>query len=82
MKVKTQDNPTTLNVNEAGHDHHCPIPTKPIFALYSIQYFLVSILMGHNTIFSFGHFVQAVERNGKRKLMLGGNTYSDNSKNS
>ena len=79
MKVKTQDNPTTLNVNEAGH--HCPIPTKPIFALYSLPYKLVSIIMGHNTIFSFGHFVQAVERNGKCKLTLGGNAYSENSKN-
>ena len=72
MKVKTHDNPTTLNVNGAGH--HCPVPTTPFNHL-------VNIIMGHNTIFSFGHFVQAVERNGKCKLTLGGNAYSENSKN-
>ena len=72
MKVKTHNNPTTLNVN--GADHRCPVPTSPFN-------YLVNIIKGHNTIFSFGHFVQAVERNGKCKLTLGGNAYSENSKN-
>ena len=67
MKVKTDDKPTTLNVN--GPSHHCPIPTKHNNQYYIDRnskdlYYLVNIKKRDKTI-SAHSLLQVVERNGK-----------------
>ena len=85
MKVKTHDKPTAQNVN--GESRHCPLVTKRNYYRDDSNRFkpynLVNIRKGHDTIFSLGGLLQAVKRNGKCMLILGGtNPYSENSKDS
>ena len=82
MKVKTRDKPTTHDQNIITASRDCPIPIR----LYYVDndddiYNVINIIKGHYT-YSVGSFVQAVERNGKYMLTLGGtNLFSHNSEN-
>ena len=79
MKVKTHDKPITHNVN--GASRHCPIPMRDYYYDdHHDAYSLINIIKVDNT-YSVSGLVQAVEKNGKYMLTLGGtNPYSDNSK--
>ena len=86
MKVKAHGKPTTVIDN--GSYRHCPIPTEPSNQRYSINaglvripYQLVNIIKENETI-SEGGLVQAIKRNGKCMLILGGkNPNSESGKN-
>lgn len=78
IKVTTHDKPTTLNIPD--DQRHCPSDPSSYDLLPYKQYYLINIKKGNSI--SDGGFVQAVERNGKCTLILGGtNPYSENSKN-
>ena len=81
MKVKTRDKPTTHDQNIITASRDCPIPNYYYVDDDDDIYIVINIIKGHYT-YSAGNFIQAVERNGKYMLTLGGtNPFSHNSKN-
>ena len=75
----THDKSTTVNIPGANHDkRHCPSDPGRHNVLPYKGYYMVNIQKGNG-----GHLVQAVERNGRYTLILGGtDPYTENSKNS
>ena len=82
MKVKTHDKSTARDQNVISPSGDCPITARVYYVDDDGDIYNVINIGKEHDIYSVSNFVQAVERNGKYMLTLGGiNPFSQNSKN-